>query len=132
MMVRIKARTSPVDYSLCNQTVTVYHWDGKDTYTRKVFTDAFLDFKKTQNVDKTGSIEVNGFLLVIPVPSVPVSVGDKVLLGEGPEIATREAWASFIPAKVPGLVVVKYVDPKYWHGSIVHTEAGGNDSPSRY
>ena len=132
MMVRIKARTSPVDYSLCNQTVTVYHWDGKDTYTRKVFTDAFLDFKKTQNVDKTGSSEVNGFLLVIPVPSVPVSVGDKVLLGEGPEIATREAWASFIPAKVPGLVVVKYVDPKYWHGSIVHTEAGGNDSPSRY
>ena len=132
MMVRIKARTSPVDYSLCNQTVTVYHWDGKDTYTRKVFTDAFLDFKKTQNVDKTGSSEVNGFLLVIPGPSVPVSVGDKVLLGEGPEIATREAWASFIPAKVPGLVVVKWVDPKYWHGSIVHTEAGGNDNPSRY
>ena len=131
-MVRIKERTSPVDYSLCNQTVTVYHWDGKDTYTRKVFTDAFLDFKKTQNVDKTGSSEVNGFLLVIPGPSVPVSVGDKVLLGEGPEIATREAWASFIPAKVPGLAVVKYVDPKYWHGSIVHTEAGGNDSPSRY
>ena len=80
-MVRIKERTSPVDYSLCNQTVTVYHWDGKDTYTRKVFTDAFLDFKKTQNVDKTGSSEVNGFLLVIPGPSVPVSVGDKVLLG---------------------------------------------------
>lgn len=131
-MVSIKKRISPVDYSLCTQTVTVYHWDGKDTYTRKVFMDAFLDFKKTQNVDKTGSSEVNGFLLVIPGPSVPVSVGDKVLLGEGPEIATREAWASFIPAKVPGLVVVKYVDPKYWHGSIVHTEAGGNDSPSRY
>ena len=132
LMVSIKKRISPVDYSLCTQTVTVYHWDGKDTYTRKVFTDAFLDFKKTQNVDKTGSSEVNGFLLVIPGPSAPVSVGDKVLLGEGPEIATREAWASFIPAKVPGLVVVKYVDPKYWHGSIVHTEAGGNDSPSRY
>ena len=131
-MVSIKKRISPVDYSLCTQTVTVYHLDGKDTYTRKVFTDAFLDFKKTQNVDKTGSSEVNGFLLVIPGPSVPVSVGDKVLLGEGPEIATREAWASFIPAKVPGLVVVKWVDPKYWHGSIVHTEAGGNDSPSRY
>ena len=131
-MVSIKKRTSLVDYSLCNQTVTVYHWDGKDTYTRKVFTDAFLDFKKTQNVDKTGSSEVNGFLLVIPGPSVPVAVGDKVMHGEGPEIVTREAWASFIPAKVPGLVVVKWVDPKYWHGSIVHTEAGGNDSPSRY
>lgn len=131
-MVSIKKRTSPVDYSLCNQTVTVYHWDGGMEYTRTVIENAFLDIKKVQNVDKTGSSEANGFLLVIPGPSVPVAVGDKVLLGEGPEIATREAWASFIPSKVPGLVVVKYVDPKYWHGSVVHTEAGGNDSPSRY
>lgn len=125
LMVRIKRRTSLVDYRLCNQTVTVYHWDGGTEYTRKVFDNAFLDFKKTQNVDKTGSSEANSFLLVIPGPSVPVALGDKVLLGEGPEISTREAWASFIPAKVLGLVVVKYVDPKYWHGSIVHTEAGG-------
>ena len=124
-MATIKRREAPVDYSLCNQTVTVYHWDGKETYTRKVFHNAFLDFKKTQNVDKTGSKEVNSFLLVIPGASAPVSVGDKVLAGEGPEIATRADWAAFIPAKVPGLVVVDYVDPKYWHGSIVHTEAGG-------
>lgn len=124
-MVKIKRRTSPVDYSLCNQTVTVYHWDGKNAYTRKVFENAFLDFKKVQNVDKTGSAGVNSFLLVIPGDEVPVAVGDKVILGEGPEINTREDWAGFIPAKVPGLVVVKYVDPKYWHGDVVHTEAGG-------
>ena len=124
-MVRIKSRRSPVDYRLCNQTVTVYHDNGDKTYTRKVFTDAFLDFKKTQNVDKTGSSEANSFLLVIPGDSVPVAVGDKVMNGEGPEIATREDWAAFIPAKVPGLVVVKYVDPKYWRGAVVHTEAGG-------
>ena len=124
-MVKIKRRTSPVDYSLCNQTVTVYPWDGKNAYTRKVFENAFLDFKKVQNVDKTGSAEVNSFLLVIPGDEVPVAVGDKVILGEGPEINTREDWAGFIPAKVPGLVVVKYVDPKYWHGDVVHTEAGG-------
>ena len=118
--------TCPVDYRLCNQTVTIYHWDGKDTYTRTVIEKgAFLDFKKTQNVDKTGSHEANAFLLVIPGPVVRVSAGDKALLGEGPEIATREAWAAFIPAKVDGLVVVKYVDPKYWHGAVVHTEAGG-------
>ena len=124
-MVKIKRRTSPVDYRLCNQTVTVYHWDGKSAYARKVFDNAFLDFKKVQNVDKTGSSEVNSFLLVIPGAEVPVAVGDKVILGEGPEINTREDWAGFIPAKVPGLVVVKYVDPKYWHGTVVHTEAGG-------
>lgn len=118
--------TCPVDYRLCNQTVTIYHWDGKETYTRKVIKEgAFLDFKKNQSVDKTGSKEVNAFLLVVPGPVVAVSVGDKVLLGEGPEVATREEWAALIPSKVDGLVVVKYVDPKYWHGRIVHTEAGG-------
>lgn len=125
-MATIKRRSSPVDYRLCNQTVTIYHWDGASTYTRKVIKDgAFLDFKKTQNVEKTGSEEVNSFLLVIPGASVPVAVGDKVLCGEGPEVASREEWAAFIPAKVEGLCVVKYVDPKYWRGSVVHTEAGG-------
>lgn len=124
-MAVIKRRGSPVDYSLCDQTVTLYHWDGGTGYTRKVIHNAFLDFRKNQSVDKTGSKEVNAFLLVIPGASVPVSVGDKVLHGEGPEIATREEWAAFIPAKVDGLGVVKYVDPKYWRGSVVHTEAGG-------
>ena len=112
-------------YRLCDQTVTVYHWDGKESYTRTVYDRAFLDFKKTQNVDKTGSKEANSFLLVIPCDTQGVFVGDKALLGEGPEVSTREAWSAFIPSKVPGLVVVKYVDPKYYHGTIVHTEAGG-------
>ena len=124
-MIPIRRRTAPVHYGLCNQTVTIYHWDGKEGYTRKIIPNAFLDFKKTQNVDKTGSSEVNAFLLVIPGATVPVAVGDKVLHGEGPEIATRDAWAGFIPSKVEGLVVVKYVDPKYYRGQIVHTEAGG-------
>ena len=117
--------TCPVDYRLCNQTVTIYHQNEGTNFTRKVIHTAFLDFKKTQNVDKTGSAEANSFLLVVPGEEVPVAVGDKVMLGEGPEISTREDWASFIPAKVPGLVVVKYVDPKYWQGAVVHTEAGG-------
>ena len=124
-MLNIKRRFSPVDYRLCNQTVTIYHKDG-ETYTRRVIKEgAFLDMRKVQSVDKTGSHEANGFLLVIPGASVPVAVGDKVLHGEGPEIATREAWAAAIPSKMAGLVVVKYVDPKYWHGQVVHTEAGG-------
>lgn len=115
----------PVDYSKCDQTVTVYHWDGKDTYTRTVYNRAFLDHKKTQTTEKTGSKEANSFLLVIPCSSQAVFVGDKVLLGEGLEVSTREAWAALIPSKVPGLVVVKYVDPKYWKGRMVHVEAGG-------
>lgn len=117
-------RACPVDYRLCNQTVTVYHRDG-DTYTSRVFNNAFLDFKKNENVDKTGSSETNSFLLVIPCSEQLVFNGDKVLLGTGEDISDREAWAAFVPAKVNGLVVVKYVDMKYWNGQIVHLEAGG-------
>ena len=124
-MRALRRRGCPVDYSLSNKTVNVYHWDGAATYTRTVIHGAFLDFKKAENVDKTGSSEVNSFLLVIPGADVPVAVGDKVLLGEGPEVNTRAEWSSLIPVKVPGLVVIKYVDPKYWNGSVVHTEAGG-------
>ena len=120
----IRRPTCPVDYRLCNQTVTVYHKDG-DKYIRTVHERAFLDYKKTQTVDRTGSKEANSFLLVIPGSAQSVFVGDKVYDGIGPEIADREAWAKFIPANVPGLVVVSYADPKKWNGNIVHTEAGG-------
>lgn len=122
-MVHIKRRC-PVDYRLCSQTVTVYHQEnGK--YIRTVHDRAFLDFHKTQTVDKTGSKEANSFLLVIPGEAQAVFVGDKVLLGEGPEIADRAAWAALVPSKVPRLVVISYADPKYWDGKIIHTEAGG-------
>ena len=114
----------PVDYRMCNQTVTVYHKDG-DNYTRTVYDRAYLDFRKNHTVDKTGSKESNSFLLVIPGDSQMVFAGDKVILGEGPEVSTREEWAAFIPTKVPGLVVVSYVDPKYWGTQMVHVEAGG-------
>lgn len=116
--------TCPVDYRLCNQTVTVYHQEN-GRYTRTVHKRAFLDHKKTNSVDKTGSKEANSFLLVVPGDHQTVFIGDRVMLGEGPEITTREEWAAFIPAKVSGLVVVSYADPKYWNGKIVHTEAGG-------
>lgn len=117
-------KNCPIDYRMCNQTVTVYHKEG-DTITRTIHKRAFLEFRKNQTVDKTGSKESNSFLLVIPGDSQMVFVGDRVLLGEGPEITTKEAWAAFIPSTTPGLVVVKYVDPKYWGTQMVHVEAGG-------
>lgn len=122
-MLSVRKR-GPIDYSKCNQTVTVYHREG-ETYTRTVYTRAFLDFRKTRNVDKTGSKEANAFLLVIPCETQAVFVGDKVLHGIGPEVNTREDWAKLIPATVPGLAVVSYADPKYWEGRMVHVEAGG-------
>lgn len=120
----IRKSTPPIDYRLCNQTVTVYHKDG-DTITRTVHRNAYLDFRKTQTTDKTGSRESNSFLLVIPGDTQAVFVGDKVLLGEGPQISTAKEWTAFVPASVQGLVVVSYADPKYWRDKLVHTEAGG-------
>lgn len=123
-LMLMRKSSNPVDYRMCKQVVTVYHKDG-DTITRTVHKHAFLDFRKNQTVDKTGSREVNSFLLVIPGDSRMVFVGDKVLLGEGPEVTTREAWAALIPSTTPNLVVVKYADPKYWGTQFVHVEAGG-------
>ena len=138
----------PVDYSLCNQTVTLYHADLSNGYqcTRTVFRGAFFDANKVQTVDKTGSQQANSFLLVLPsgwdgrpiwvdgASMQPLSVeqgvfsvqaGDKVLLGEGPELPTREAWTAFLPVKVTGLGVVKDVDVKYWQNKVCHVEVGG-------
>lgn len=120
----MRRTANPVDYRLCNQTVTVYHKDG-DAITRMVYDRAFLDFRKNLTVDKTGSRESNSFLLVIPGTSQMVFVGDKVLMGAGPEVTTREQWAALVPSTTSGLCVVKYADPKYWGTQFVHVEAGG-------
>ena len=106
-------RRPPVDYGKCCQTVTIYHQEGPGQYSRQVCRQAFFEFRRRKG------------LLVFPGDSVPVRPGDKVLLGEGPEVNSREDWAAFIPAKVPGLVVVEYVEPRYWQGKLCHIEAGG-------
>lgn len=127
--MRTRKNTCPVDYRLCNQTVTVYRKveeNGAASFLRTVYEKAFLDFKKTVSVDKLGATEATSFLLVIPGSEQAVYPGDKILLGNGPEIASGDFWVKeFIPSKVDGLVVAKYADPKYWNGEIVHTEAGG-------
>lgn len=112
-------------YRFCNQTVTVYHRAEADVIERTVYDNAFLDRQKVLNVNKTGSAESNGFLLVIP-GNPPLAVGDKVLEGEGPECPDDAAWRVLIPTKVAGLVVVRQVDPKRdGRGNVCHVEAGG-------
>lgn len=112
----------PLDYSLCDRAVTVYR-RTPDGVERTVHPRAFLDEKKVRSVDKTGSADAMSFLLVIP-GDADVCEGDKVVAGEGPEVSLS-SWASFIPAKVRGLCVVRYVDRKHWRGQVCHIEAGG-------
>lgn len=114
-------------YNLCSDTVAVYHYED-GTVEKTVYERAYLDFKKTENIERTGSTEVNGFLLVIPGDAQTVYVGDKVMLGQGADVPQTDVsawWRTFIPSKVEGLVVVKTVDVKRFGGHIVHTEAGG-------
>ena len=118
-------RRPPLDYSLCRQIVTVYRQEAPGQYSRRVFRRAFLERRRQVETGRTGSSGESAFLRVLPGEEVLVRPGDKVLPGEGPEIATREEWAAFIPARVPGLVVVEYVAPRYWKGKLCHTEAGG-------
>ena len=115
------------DYSLCRQMVSIYHYDNGEV-TRTVVYPAYMDFKKTETTEKTGSQEANSFLLVIPCHESPVAIGDKVMAGEGPVVDSEDPvkwWRMFVPAKHVGLGVVKSVDPKYWDGEMVHVEAGG-------
>ena len=119
-------RKCPIKYDLlCRQTVTVYHRTDDTHYTKTVIDRAFLEFRKNHNVEKTGSSETNSFLLIVPGATQNVFVEDKVLLGVGDDIKDRAEWSALIPTKVSGLAVVKYVDPKYWDGQLVHMEAGG-------
>ena len=111
-------RTFPLDYSLCNMTVTVYHREG---LTRQVVAQAHYEFTDQRHISG-GIVEVTrGFHLVIP-GDFPIVPGDKVVLGEGPEI-TR--WEDLLPETHATLGVVKSVQPKYYGGQVCHVEARG-------
>lgn len=123
-MLSVRKR-SPLDYSKCCQTVTLYRQEAPGQYSRRVLPRVFFEPRRQAEAGKTGTRGESSFLLVIPGEEIPVLPGDKVLPGEGPELSTREEWAAFIPARVPGLVIVEYVEPRYWQGKLCHTEAGG-------
>lgn len=126
-MVKFTKRKAPLNYALCDQTVTVYRasLDGEFSCTKTVYDKkAFLDFKKVVSVNKTGSKEGNSFLLVIK-GNADLKPKDKVLLGVGEDIPSREEWARFIPSNRAGLVVIETVDPKYYNGEVCHVEAAG-------
>ena len=134
-MVKFKKPESPLNYSFCNQKVTVYRAALKEDgfeCKKVVYENAFLDFKKVVSVNKTGGNEVNSLLqkvydICCNLSSIDADLKpkDKVLLGLGEDILTREEWAKFIPSNRAGLVVIETVDPKYYRGNICHVEASG-------
>ena len=111
-------KTLPLDYSLCTMTVTVYHREG---LTRQVLDRVHYEFTDQADTAQGRARHARGFLLVIP-GEYPIALGDKVVLGTGPE---GMAWEDLTPAAVPTLGVVQSVKPRYFRGQPCHTEARG-------
>ena len=116
-MVRHR-NTVPLDYGLCCMTVTVYHREG---LTRHVLQGVHYEFTDTKQHTAGVNAPGRGFLLVVP-GEVKLALGDKVVLGEGPEVI---AWESLNAAQVPTLGVIQSVKPRYFRGVLCHTEARG-------
>ena len=114
--------TGPLDYSLCDQTVTVYRKE-KNTITRLQIDGCYYTWQEAQTEDEMGIRRETKCLLILPGDEQSVYIGDRVYPGIGPFISTT-GWSSFLPVSVPGLAEINYVSPCYWEGELCHTEAG--------
>lgn len=108
----------PLDYSLCNMTVTVYHREG---LTRQVMQGVHYEFTTRREVVGGIAQMTRGFLLVVP-GARDIRPGDKVLLGIGPEIAH---WEDLTVETTDTLGLVTSVQPRYYKGNLCHTEVRG-------
>ena len=112
----------PLDYSLCDKTVTVYRRQA-DQILRLVAQACYYSWQEVQVTDERGCRRETKCLLIMPGDKQKVFVGDRIFDGVGPDIALQD-WAAFIPVKVAGLSEVSYVQPYYWDGMLCHVEAG--------
>lgn len=111
----------PLDYSLCDHTVTLYRWRS-GTVIRQVVQNAWYDYQTVRHTDGLGHRQETQFRLIVP-GNAELLPGDRVYDGIGPDV-TQAQWADFLPVCIPGLSQVQYVKPCYWQGKICHTEAG--------
>lgn len=110
----------PLDYSLCDKTVTVYRMEnGK--LQRLVVEGCYYVWQVGQETDALGTRQITRFLLIMPGSCQRVFPGDRIYDGVGPE---EVDWPTFLPTNVPGLSQVAYTRPTWWAGSICHVEAG--------
>ena len=112
----------PLDYALCDRTVTIYRRQG-DEILRQVAQGCYYCWQEEQILDERGRRKDTTCLLLMPGDTQRVFVGDRVFDGVGPEVSLQE-WAAFIPVKVAGLAEISYVQPFYWEGTLCHVEAG--------
>jgi len=110
---------TPFDYSLCDQTVTVYR-KVEDKIQRQVVENAYLSGNISTPTESYGKSLEKKFQLIIP-GDFSLQPGDRIYRGIGP---IDVQWQAFVPALVPELYEVIFVKPCYWEGEITHWEAG--------
>ena len=109
---------NPFDYSLCDQTVTLYRKGAE--ITRQVISNASLQVKVSMPAESYGKSMEKKFLLIIP-GDFPLEPGDRIYAGIGPGAVDCKL---FVPALVPELFECGYVKPYYWENQVTHWEAG--------
>lgn len=109
-----------LDYSLCNQTVTVYRM-GHKGLERIVVDGCHYVWEDHLTPEIAGGQPERKFLLIMPGSMLRVFVGDRIFNGEGPE---EVDWQTFLPVNVPGLSIAAYTKACWWGGDICHIEAG--------
>ena len=116
---------------LCCDTVTLYHPDKATQTVRRTVLHRVVWQQGGRAVPDVGGTRLGvAMLLVVPETErtrfgtgYKLAAGDRVLLGDGPEVAWAD-WGGFVPAEVDGLGVITYVLPLYLRGGLHHVEAG--------
>ena len=111
----------PLDYSFCDRTATWYAFrEGK--VLRRVLDRCFLQVQTKEFESTLSPSQERAFVLIVP-GAVALQPGDRVLEGIGP-VVDGQQWERFIPANIPGLCQVQFVQQYHWNGQVCHTEAG--------
>lgn len=110
----------PVDYSFCNQTVTVYR-KRKDQILRLQIDKCYFSLEETYMQDGYGRKIRKKCRLILPGKQ-SVFAGDRVYPGIGPQVDV-DSWNSFVPDNVPGLCILQQVKTYFWDNTPCHTEA---------
>ena len=105
---------------MCNMTVTCYRKTDQGVQ-REVLDGCYYEWETECTREANGERMDRKFLLVIPKGRGDVEIGDRVIIGIGPE---QVDWNRFVPAAVEGLGQVAYRRPCYYNSILCHTELG--------
>ena len=108
---------TPLDYSLCDQTVTLYGI-REGVLLRRVAENCRLAVTEGIHESVHGKSRLRTFLLIIP-GDFDLRPGDRICAGVGPEEVN---WQTFVPAFTDGVYEVGRVKKLLWEGEVTHIE----------